>query len=188
MKTMFAIDIETLGNVHNSVITQIAAVEFTHKRIYRCYSTNVSIESCEEIGLVKTKSTVEWWKLNGNKYHAIGVSTLDIDKALKELFIFANPLFENYIWSKGTNFDLNILETAYTLCEKHYPGFTFVAPWKYNRKLDMRTAFKLFPEKINPGKPPHNALADILMQTRLLIDNIPDRLEAILKKQEENNG
>ena len=57
------LDLETMGNESHSVICSIGAVEFDiiTGETGRAFYEMVSLQSCLDLGLKVTGSTIEWW-------------------------------------------------------------------------------------------------------------------------------
>jgi len=57
------IDIETLANTSNSVISQVAAIVFDRYtgNIIDGFKRNVDLQTCVDIGLEMNVDTIEWW-------------------------------------------------------------------------------------------------------------------------------
>lgn len=182
-KKHFMIDLETLGFTSNSVIAQIAAVEFfpLSGKIYRKFEVNVDIEDCQKHGLQIDASTVKFWLNQSNeaKKRVFYAFARPLSRALNHLYEFVHEddtfavSAENIImWANSPSFDLEILKNAYKKT-----GSDFF--WQFRNERDFRTISQLFPdiaknhERIGEA---HTALSDCINQAAILakcLENIP---------------
>lgn len=157
------IDIETLGNQNNSVITSLAAVEFDIEsgKIGKEFHENIEIQSCIDIGLLVSGSTIKWWFEQSKE-------------AQYQMFKNAKPLktvlsnFSNWIdkdsivWGNSCRFDCGILQNA-------YDKVGIKLPWKYQNERCVRTMLMFEPnikETIKFEGTPHYALHDCYFQIK----------------------
>lgn len=116
------IDIETLGNQSNSVITSIAGVEFDldSGQTGKEFSINVDIQSCLDIGLEINASTLIWW-FNQSKDAQMQmlVDPKPIEQALALLNGFIDQ--KSIVWGNSCRFDLGLLQNAYTKLKMEIP-------------------------------------------------------------------
>jgi exodeoxyribonuclease VIII len=139
------LDLETMGNNYGSVICSIGAVEFdlASGDIGRKFYEKVSIQSCLDLGLRVTGSTIEWWLAQSEEarkelYDKNGKNITEV------LYLFRTFLellgTENLqVWGNGVRFDLSILESAYRASRKENP-------WKYVLERDVRTLVSFAPD------------------------------------------
>lgn len=136
------IDLETLGNVHNSVILSIGAVEFSLStgELGRQFYINVDEMSCREVGLKSTQSTIDWWKTQDPKVFAkLKKGAMPIDQALDKFTTFFNShAGGGCVWGNSARFDLSILESAYKATNKEIP-------WRYWNERCLRTIAAFYP-------------------------------------------
>jgi len=179
----FVVDIETMGNVSGSAITEIAAVSFVGNDFdpdcCNRFRVAIDLESCLSVGLGVTESTIKWW-LNQPKeaqalYREEGVH-------IKEALIYLQswcrgqiegdiPFDKNdqlekpyRVWSHAT-FDFPMIEAAYAKC-------SLISPWAYWSARDVRTVLDL--ASGGPGKYPnipfvgvkHRALDDAIHEAK----------------------
>lgn len=163
------IDIETLGHKSNSVITQISAVEFDINtgQTGRVFNKFIDIQSCLDVGLKCTGSTLNWW-LNQSKEAQevyIQAEKIPLQTALNHLSFFIQNKSLS-VWGNSARFDLGLIENAYDACGLKYP-ITF---WK---ELDVRTIVFLNPEvKKNTEFVgiPHNGIDDCKHQIKYIVE------------------
>ncbi len=157
------LDIETLGNVSNSVIVSIGAVRFdieTGKTGEEFY-TRVDIDSCLKWGLKVNGSTIKWWLTkNEEARKEVAKGGDDIKDALIGFANFVNK--DDHVWGNGVRFDTALMEDAYST-------LGFPVPWDFRKELDVRTLVYFNPkikvEHINKNKGvSHNAIDDCNIQ------------------------
>ena len=162
------IDLETMGNVKNSAIVSIGAVEFNIENgdIGEEFYAVVNLQSCLDKGMVVNGDTIYWW-LNQDKksINEISKENFNIDLVLESFTRFFDNLnYQNLqIWSNGKYFDLPILENAFNLCG-------LKKPWKYSNERDVRTLLSLYPDVKNleycPNVIKHHPIDDCKHQIR----------------------
>jgi hypothetical protein len=153
------IDMETLGTTADAVILSIGAVKFnleTGKIDDEGFYRSVSVESNLDLGRRISESTLVWWLKQGPEaqgvYHE---EKIDLGTALVELsdWIGAGDFSP---WSNGADFDLPMLQHAYTQLKVE-------TPWKFWNNRCFRT-LKNLPGakaiKVPFAGVKHNALAD----------------------------
>jgi hypothetical protein len=178
------LDIETLGQGSNVVITSVAAIQFDINtgQIGEKFHTYINIESCMDFDLKVEPSTLLWWLeqtdearkglIEGNK---IGKS---LDIALTDLKLFFNRIADSSIkqfkasdiivWGRGPRFDMGILTNA-------YKKVGYLLPWNFRNEMCVRTMEWLRPliKSKTPavdighgstGRGLHNATFDALYQ------------------------
>lgn len=135
------IDIETFGNVNNSVIVSIGAIKFDIEsgEIGEEFYTKVDIDSCLEKGFEVTGSTLKWWLCQNEearKEIAKG-DGVNIEKALEYLSFFINK--NDIVWSNGLRFDIAILDSA-------FKKIGLNTPWEFRNERDVRTLVAFYPK------------------------------------------
>lgn len=161
------IDIETLGNKSNSVITSIGAVMFdmetgeTGNEFYK----RIDIDSCLDNGLTVNGDTIKWW-LSQNEL-ARSEITKDGEDLLSVLYDFSrfiksikNPI----VWSNGLRFDISLIEDAYN-------KVSLSVPWQFRNERDVRTLVSFAPqvksETVNTwNETLHHAIQDCKLQIK----------------------
>ena len=159
------IDIETLGDVSNSVIVSIGAVRFdletgeTGEEFYR----TIDIQSCLDNGLKVTGGTIQWWMRNSKESRkAIIDGGYDLEVVLDHFVQFLQT--GDVLWSNGLRFDVAILEDA-------YQAIRSTIPWDFRNERDVRTLVSFAPEiksvVVNTwNKTLHNAIEDCKLQIK----------------------
>lgn len=153
------IDMETLGTTADAVILSIGAVKFnleTGKIDDEGFYRSVSVESNLDLGRRISEDTLIWWFNQGPEaqgvYHE---EKIDLDTALVELSDWIGAGDFNP-WSNGADFDLPMLQHAYTQLKVE-------TPWKFWNNRCFRT-LKNLPGakaiKVPFAGVQHNALAD----------------------------
>lgn len=166
------LDIETMGNKSNSVITQISAVEFDIKtgKTGREFNNFIDIQSCLDYGLNISGSTVDWWLRQPKDAQEIYTNSTkeNIYDVLFELNNFIKSDKEYRVWGNSARFDCGILEDACIACGLNYP-------FKFWAELDLRTIVFLNPEIKYNSKfegVQHNAIDDCKHQIKYLVDTL----------------
>lgn len=163
------IDIETMGNESSVAIVSIGAVEFnmntgeTGKEFY----TNVSLQSCLDIGLKINASTLMWWMKQSDEARKTLTdgSPLHIKEALLKFSEFVNECGGKtaQVWGNSARFDLGILSDAYS--KASFIGI----PWDFRNERCVRTLVSFLPEIKNMTKfqgTAHNAIDDCHFQIK----------------------
>ncbi len=157
------VDIETLGNKSNSVITQIAAVRFDRDtgETGEEFNIHLDIQDCMDQGLEVNADTLMWWFKQEDAARAVytdkSILRFPLNKALLKFedWITNTGTYDG-IWGNSARFDLGLLSDAYDKI-KH------PIPWPYWAELDVRTLVSFKPEvKTNTSfkGTPHNAIDD----------------------------
>lgn len=156
------IDIETLGNKSNSVISSIAAVEFNIDTLEtgKVFQVDIDLDSCVRLGLEMDVSTVMWWfKQNEEARNEFSnKDRKDISKALSMFSEFCNKDYE--IWGNSARFDLGLIQNAYN-------KLNVEIPWDFRKERCVRTLLSLAPQaKDMVEKPdvPHKDINDCYYQ------------------------
>lgn len=155
------VDLETLGVSNNPVILSIGAVKFDGAGLGEEFYREIAVQSCEEAGLVKDQSTLDWWATQDPELYtkAIG-GQQTLESVLLEFSAWLGE--ECNIWGNGACSDNIWLKSAYDACG-------LVKPWGHWNDRCYRTVLALFPEtkKVLP-KIPHHALSDAVAQALTL--------------------
>jgi hypothetical protein len=176
------IDLETLATHPNAIILSIGCIKFDledrniasdilqngEKSFYR----RITISSCEDIGLEKENSTVEWWsKQSYEMRREVGLTDEKVDTShIKNVLSDLNKWIgrsDYTVWCNGASFDFPILSNAYRKCG-------LIPFWKFWNERDCRTVFALHKKQLKnyTGNDAHNALLDCYHQIRCLRDCI----------------
>ena len=151
------VDLETLGNGSNAVIIAIGAVMFDHTGIGDTFYTNVSPQSCVDVGLQMDVSTVMWWMQQTEQSRSIFKKVSSPLKTALDDFALWYPEGAA-LWGNGATFDNVILANAYR-------AVGVEQPWAYWNDRCYRTLKNLYPHvKLERTGVAHNALDDAKSQ------------------------
>jgi hypothetical protein len=160
------LDLETLGTGNRAVIISIGAVLFDMNGIYsNTFYTRVNPQSCVDVGMKITVSTVLWWMKRSDIARAeFDKQNVPIKEALQN---FSNwmDVATNYdkfedrkVWGNGATFDNVIIDNAFKACKLE-------KPWPYWGDACYRTLKNLFPDvKMERSGTFHHALDDARSQ------------------------
>lgn len=174
------VDIETLGNGNDAVITSIGACVFDPSASgwNAELSLPVDPQSCIEIGMKMDVGTVLWWlgQEKAAQQEIIKEPRFSIQLALAELKEWASEHNVEAWWSHGVTFDLVILQAAYRLA-----GIN--SPIPFRSMLDTRTLFAL------SGPVPKEVL-DLWPNTHIALDDAKRQVMMVqwAWKQTRHNG
>jgi len=159
------VDLETLGTDPYSPILSIGAVRFRFddKPIHPddIFYQVITLESCMELGLRPSASTIKWWMEQSEEARAVfkDETAVSLPNVLDEFTNWWGSRPDD-IWGNSISFDGGILKDAYRMCKKE-------APWAFWRERCYRT-MKSLPlvqdvPLIRSGTH-HNALDDAIDQ------------------------
>jgi len=153
------LDIETLGTLHNSVITQIGMLYFDRLtgELGKELLVNIRIQDCIDSGLRVDGGALKFWFEQENKSFLKNPVTLS--KALECVRTFYDK--QSLVWAHST-FDFPLLSNAYSVI-----GQGFALPYRNLR--DIRTLVDLsgleYIKKEDSKDPKtHNAMEDCKYQ------------------------
>ena len=159
------IDLETLGQQPYSPILSIGACAFrldNDDLITDMFYQAVDLESCLELGMRPSASTVKWWMQqedvarSGAFFDPKQVSLPLALDAFTE-WLGSRPLD---VWGNSARFACGLLETAYQICPKQ-------VPWEWWRERCYRTTKNLpgaHSVSLQRVGTHHNALDDAVSQ------------------------
>ena len=165
------IDLETMGNTHNTAIIAIGACFFDPKTgaIGGKFYKEVNLESAVAFGTEMDASTVLWWLKQSDearskfKENSKAASLHDV---LSEFYDFCKLAKNLKPWGNGITFDLGILANSFEKCN-------IKTPWMFWNERDVRTVVELGqmvgfdPKKDMPFTgTPHYALDDAIHQAK----------------------
>lgn len=159
------VDLETLGNGPNSVITAIGAVKFDMLGLGGEYYHIVDAQSCVDAGLQMDVSTVMWWMRQSEAARAELVREgLPLSIALQKFTGWLGPNADSIrVWGNGASFDNVILGNAYRKTGLEQP-------WKFYNDRCYRTVKNMYPLiELERTGTAHNALDDAKTQAAHLI-------------------
>jgi hypothetical protein len=171
------IDIETLATKPDSVILTIGAQLFdpsvkgwetrpqrhihTGNNYDPYMNTRVEIDEQEALGRKTDEQTLKWWAQQSAEAQEEAFTDegrLSLRESLLQLARLAEPC--KRIWSKGPQFDISILDNAYT-------QLGMPLPWKFWNIRDCRTVYSLTPTLANRSNG-HLAVEDCRNQILML--------------------
>lgn len=171
-----SIDLETMSTASNAGIVQIGAVALLGSAGNHEYSQYIDPKSSEKAGLDISTETINWWsKQDADLRARVFGGTAGLVESLEDFTewcrdVSSNRLEKVCLWSKGADFDLPILRSAY----ETYRTYPFVY---YNHRC-VRTLMAMFSEadlakmiKYGPYRTaltPHNALDDAKAQANFI--------------------
>ena len=136
------IDIETVGTKPGCGILAIGATAFDlgTGSMGESFYANISIEDCFAKGLTADESTLAWWAKQAPEArdHLSVKPVLELSDALQNLQDFVGNVRKNSssgafrMWANDPDFDLVILDHAFTLCNIN-------APWQFWESSSTRT-------------------------------------------------
>ena len=175
------VDIESLGTRSGSAVLSIGAIAInpfdsdditmdSHgtTMIRSCFDVNIDLQSCSDVGLVYTGSTIDWWMARkGEGWPTEG--RVPLMEALTKFSDWYRLQGIKHWWSHAT-FDPVLIEAAYNAVKME-------VPWDYHALKDLRTldyllqVRKLDIRKYEPINP-HVALDDAMAEALYVADAI----------------
>ena len=153
------IDLETLGTEPGCAIVSVGAVEFGPDGLQREFYREISVESCQDFGLMIDAETLEWalGNLPSPRQQLTGGEGLE--EVLEDFRIWLGDADE--IWANAPTFDCRILGHAFEAAGRDIP-------WSFWQERCHRTLSDLpaAPDLEQDG-PKHDALADATHQARV---------------------
>lgn len=134
------LDLETMGDKSYSSIVSIAAVEFDINTgdVGNYFFVKVDLQSCIDLGLNVTASTIQWWMQQSSEARENLVKdTIPIKEALLKFSDFCD--YDDEIWGNSARFDLGILQNAYDKAK-------IPIPWNFRKERCLRTLVSFYPE------------------------------------------
>ena len=154
------IDLETLGLSPSSVILSIGAVKENGDTFY----TELDWRDQQECGRAVDVSTCLWWGGQDKKLCPLdGTQTLYYALEGLQDFLECEKKEDLYIWARGTDFDIALLNHAFR-------QEMLEIPWIYKNVRDIRTALAIkecMREDYNPILK-HHALSDAIADMKNL--------------------
>jgi len=172
------LDIETLGNNTNPVITQISAVQFdlVSGKIGETFNILIDPMSCIKIGNKISQSTMEFWSEQDKEvFRKVVLESFltgkEIQQGLQELNLFLKNNNTESVWGNGIMADNVWLETTYENCN-------ILPQWKFFQHRDVRTIVDLASRLGSPNYKKdnefigerHNAIDDCKFQIKYCSD------------------
>ncbi len=158
------VDIETLGTKPGSVILSIGAVMFDDLGVLggpMPFYRNIDVFSSLMAGLVIDPATVEWWREQSDAARgALSSEKHSLGSVLGEFYQWLRPAA--YVWAKGPDFDLVLLDAAYAAAG-------IGRPWSYRNTRDVRTILAIAGVTQEPNGTKHHALDDACSQANAVV-------------------
>lgn len=166
------VDIETLGTSPGSVILSIGACRFDETGVGERFYRPIDVFDSMMNGLVVDQATIGWWRMQpAESRGALQAGAVPLARALNDFRVYLAAIpsqgqpSADFLWAKGPDFDLVMLEAAYGLLGDK-------KPWRYNTARDVRTILALGKHPTVPVAPftiAHHALDDAVYQARQVI-------------------
>ncbi len=161
-------DLETMGTEPFSPIIAIGAVRFdmdVNESTFDVFYQSITLESCIELGLKPSASTILWWAKQSKEAQAVldDSDAVSLPMALDSFTDWLNSRPDT-MWGNPARFGYGLLSAAYRACNK-------VVPWDHWREACYRTIKNLPKAKeiqIKRTGTYHNALDDAMNQMRHL--------------------
>ncbi len=171
------IDLETMGTASDAPIMSIGAVFFDRftGALGKEFHTRVTLQSNMHYNRIPSSGTIEWWLRQSKQAQT---ELLDgrketLSNALYSLtsFLHVNQPDKKQVkpWANGLNFDITILEHAYSSMEGKA-----MLNWHYQSLRDVRTAVQLGwdigidAHQFQFEGTAHNALSDAKHQAKIV--------------------
>jgi len=159
------VDLETTDNKVTSTIASIGACMFNKSGIGEKFYVVVDVQSCKDVGMTESQSTLDWWAKQGEearKIFAPETPKLSIHEALESYSAWFLRVKAKEMWGNGADFDNAILSHAYHRCGMKQP-------WGYGDSRCFRTIKNGEYMQVRKGVY-HNALDDAITQAQWMID------------------
>jgi len=152
------IDIETLGLDPGAAILSIGAVQFDSEGLGDEYHAEISLQSCQAVGLEIDAGTLEWWLEQDGDVADILTGGEQLEDALMDFAMWYPDGAE--VWANSPSFDCEVLEAA-------FDAVGLNEPWEYYDERDVRTLRSL-PGSVELAQDgdEHHALDDARHQAR----------------------
>lgn len=179
------VDLETMSTEPNAAIISIGAVACRQGVILREFYSVVSLQSCMDVGLDVSASTIMWWLGQSEEARkAVRLASNTITKELGELNAWAESLNNPRVWGNGSDFDNVILKNA-------YKAVGLKPFWSYYNDRCYRTIKNLIDpqRRLLPREAAvaHHALfdaADQMAHLQAMFEFIEDK--SLLRKEEDD--
>lgn len=171
-KRQIVVDLETLSTQSDACIVSIGAVAFTiDEGITEEFFINVDPTTCKDAGLHIDPNTLDWWKQQTPEARrSWQENPVPLDEALDKFASFYGDK-SIPIWGFGANFDVVILENAFTKSGWNANrDFKNKFPWQFWDIYCLRTFSNLLGRKLQKTGINHNALHDAIAETKLLLE------------------
>lgn len=134
MKRHLMLDIETLGNVPNSIIISISAVVFDDNfKELDYFNENLSIRESDSYGFYRTESTLQWWREQSEQAFKISTTNQQpVNYVLTQLASFIESNNIDFVYGNSVSFDCVLLNC-------YFDRLQIERPWKFWQERCFRT-------------------------------------------------
>lgn len=170
MSLQTMVDLETFSSDHDAVITSIGAYCFDtlYPRVGERFYCVVDAQSCVDVGLKMSVSTVLWWLQQEQAARDALTKPVNPARPLSAALLAFSEWYTCHgkgtkVWGNGATFDNVVLDSA-------YKATGLQRPWSYRDDACYRTLKNMFPEVPLPPSEgtKHNALDDAIWQAQHL--------------------
>lgn len=164
MKRHLMLDIETLGNVPNSIIISISAVVFDDDfNEIDFFNENLDTSQSISLGFKATESTLQWWKeQNKETFEMCTKNQKPVREVLNNLFNFIDIHDIDFVYGNSVSFDCVLLNC-------YFDRLQIERPWKFWQERCFRTFKNTFQfSKVEFKGIPHFSLDDCRFQIEQL--------------------
>lgn len=178
------IDIETMAQHPHALIICIAMCRFDSDtgRIFDLQQINIDYKDCIKRypDFIIDKSTVEFWSKQPKEIlEDMQHDQVSIEDALDLLYKWSVPNQELWVW--GLSYDIPVIELAIRSTKRH-ELYDNKMPWKYQNQRCARTVAKFFDIEIERSEGHHNALNDVIDQSKMILKILNPELDIIVDK------
>lgn len=164
MKRHLMLDIETLGNVPNSIIISISAVVFDDNfKELDYFNENLDVSHSTNLGFKTTESTLQWWKEQSKEAFEISTNNQKrVDYVLYELATFIESNNIDFVYGNSVSFDCVLLNC-------YFDRLQIERPWRFWQERCFRTFKNTFNfSEVEFKGIPHFSLDDCRFQIEQL--------------------
>lgn len=166
----YQIDIESLATSRDAIIVSVGICKFSLESgvISDHKYWELNLRQQEKMGRKLSTDCIRWW--SGQSKEALAAinnnNRVPLETFVKEFNDFIKD--PGFYWSKGTNFDLELITNLYEQLGQY-------APFKYSKWADARVMYllgnrlQITPKDIERTGA-HNALDDALYQTKVVCE------------------
>jgi hypothetical protein len=164
------LDLETMGTSSNAAIVAIGAVLFDETGLGETFYRKVSLESSMKAGFSTSSGSIIFWLQQPEEARKEIYDAIDQVSIEEALYFFRDWIercssFKVRMWGNGSDFDNNILGSA-------YDALKIPKPWYYSNNRCFRTLKNLGVEAEKPSENllKHHALEDAIWQAKYAIN------------------
>jgi len=180
MTNRVMVDIETLGTEPGAAILSIGAVTFDVDGVNEEFYEEISVESCQAVGLDIDAGTLTWWLDEQEQASDILTGGHQLEDVL---LWFAHWMPEDAeIWANAPTFDCAMVEAA-------YDAVAMRTPWEYYDERCVRTLRSLpCAVDLEQDGQAHHALDDAIHQAREVSQTLARLDRPMLARVERDGG